>query len=124
MERKRSFSAAKALKTYFLCGFIGAVFACLLLAVGAAVIVSTGVYSSLKGPVLFVCSLLGGLIAGFLSAKRSGRNGILSGGVAALIGAILLSLPSLFSGLDGSIVPFVVFLIGGFAGGIAGVNLE
>jgi len=124
MERKRSFSAAKALKTYLICGFIGAVLACVLLAIGAAIIVTTGVFSSLKTPVLFVAALFGGALAGFLSARRSGRNGILSGGMAALVGALLLSLPSVFSANSGSVLPFVIFLIGGFAGGIAGVNLE
>jgi putative membrane protein (TIGR04086 family) len=124
MERKHSFSAASALKTYVLCGFIGALLTCALLAAGAAIIVMTGVYSSLKGPVLFVSSLIGGAMAGFLSARRSGKNGILSGGLAALMGALILSLPSVFSEYGGSVVPFLIFLIGGFAGGIAGVNLD
>ena len=124
MERKRSFSAVTAVKTFIVCGFVGALLACLLLALGAALIVATGSFASLKMPVLFVAALAGGALAGFLSARRCGKNGILSGGMAARVGALILSLPSLFAPHGGSVVPFVVFLIGGLAGGIAGVNLD
>lgn len=121
MEEKRSLagSAAKLLA----CGAFGALATVLALLVSAAIAVSAGRYSAVERPALYISAVIGGAVSGFAAARAMGKNGILNGGIASAVSALLLSLPSLFTS-GGGVIPALVCFAGGLFGGIAGVNLK
>ena len=105
---------------------LGAVLALVVLLGFAFAAVHGGSLRELAGVSVYCAGLVGGVCAGFIAARRMGRNGLLNGALASLGSAGLLCLASVIpAGAWGSAVPVaaVVCVTGGLVGGLAGVNL-
>ncbi len=78
-------------------------------------------------PLLFLSSLLSGLISGFSGTRKLRKNGLVNGAVSAMIPAIILLIAMMVANGKFGIfmfLPIAVIAVSGAIGGILAVNIK
>ncbi len=122
-KRDRLISCVKGIGISALLGVLTELL--LLLAV-ALIVLKMGNFQSFRVAGICTAAALGGIVSGFFAAKRSKKNGLVTGAAAAFCTALLMWLAALIpDGASGTAVPLsaVICVIGGAVGGLIGVNL-
>ena len=111
---------------YFIASFIGIIMTFLVMIISAFITVVFEISPILLPTIASVCLAIGSFMGSFLSAKKIGNGGIISGLIISIIIFIFIFFISLFFDKSqisfNTIFHFIITLISSMIGGIIGVN--
>lgn len=128
MERNgRGIGLLHRVKGLMISAVFGVLAELLVILIFAIAAVKTGSLNAVASACVYAAALAGGFCAGFLAAKKAGKNGLINGAAASLVCALLMWVLALIpAGGGGAALPIaaVICVTGGLVGGLIGVNLS